>query len=92
MVKYVSIEGDAIVMRIPFKVIPTAVEGAWSEGHRSPRLKVTDAESFAKGMVVELNRESENGTTALDLLLDKAAYDACENGAEGVEIHEVQEP
>lgn len=92
MVEYAKIQRRSIVIRVPIKAIERGVEGAWASGYRAPRLKVTDADAFAKELVNELNKESEDGTTPVDLLFDKAAYDAMEQGAEGIDIHEDQEP
>ena len=37
----------------------------------------------ANDIAVELKREEEDGTTAVHKMIDKAAFDAWENGGEG---------
>lgn len=43
---------------------------------------ITDADGFAKEVVRELEREQEDGTTPVHILLDKAANDAVDNGSQ----------
>ena len=50
--------------------------------------QITDPDLFAKEIVRELDRESEDGTTLIHLALDKAAERAIENGCEGVAYDE----
>lgn len=82
------IEGDNIVIRIPTAAIPVAFE-AWPDAPRNdeadPLYRVTDAATFAKGIVRYLNDESEDGTTRIHLMLDSAMNEALEQGEEGVE-------
>ena len=82
------IEGDNIVIRVPISAIPVAFE-AWPDAPRNdeadPLYSVTDAATFAKGIVRYLNDESEDGTTRIHLMLDSAMNEALEQGEEGVE-------
>jgi hypothetical protein len=48
-----------------------------------PLIRITDPLKAAKEIVHELSREEEDGTTEVHKLLDKAAFDAWENGGEG---------
>lgn len=45
---------------------------------------VVDKVRFAEDVVNELKEESEDGTTPVHLLLDKAMENAVENGTEGI--------
>lgn len=85
------IVGGDIIIRLPIENLPIGVDGAWAAGYLSPRMKVTDAAAFAKDLCHALNNESEDGTTAIHRMLDKAVLDAYESGAEGIEEHEDQE-
>jgi hypothetical protein len=49
------------------------------------KLEVADPLEFARGVVEELLKEDEEGTTAVHLLLDKACESAADNGSLGVE-------
>jgi hypothetical protein len=48
-------------------------------------VKVTDPLKFAKGVARELEREEEDGTNALQSLLDTTCMGVCESGGEGWE-------
>ncbi|WP_010323023.1 hypothetical protein [Marinobacterium stanieri] len=48
-------------------------------------ITITDRELFLKEFVLELNAESEDGSTLIHRVLDKAVSNALENGAQGVE-------
>ncbi len=85
------IVGDEIVIRLPIDRLPIAIDCMWAAGYSDIRYKVTDANVFAKEFVRSLNRESEDGTTLVHLCFDKAATDAIDMGAEGIEEHEYQE-
>lgn len=86
------IEDGAIVIRLPIANLPVIVDAGWAGGKIEPRMKVTDAEEFAKELVRALNDEEEDGTTRIHLMFDAALEFAFEQGAEGIEIHENQEP
>lgn len=47
-------------------------------------LRVTEHHIFAQEVMRQLKREDHDGTTPVHVLLDKAAFDAWENGAEGI--------
>jgi hypothetical protein len=49
-----------------------------------PNIKITDSQKFAREVVAEINRESEDGSTLLTRMLDKAISNAVEAGCEGV--------
>lgn len=82
-----NIEGEEIVIRIPVAALPGAAQVAWDEqyGFEQHSLRVCDVAAFAKEFVRELNSEAEDGTTLIHIVLDKAAVNAAENGAEGLE-------
>jgi hypothetical protein len=54
------------------------------------RLKVTDQQVFAKELIYELNKESEDGTTAVHRMFDGVIKGATEWGVDGIELHEDQ--
>lgn len=85
------IENGAITITLLVKKLPIAIECMWAAGYSDIRYKVTDADVFAKEFVRALNRESEDGTTAIHKLFDAAALEAIDQGAEGIEEHEEQE-
>lgn len=78
------IEDDAIVIRLPIVNIPVAVEGANAIGAFDAPIKVIDAAAFAKDIILELNREDEEGTTMVHKMFDKAFNEAAEQGAQGI--------
>lgn len=47
--------------------------------------KVINAHTFARDIRVALLQEEENGSTPLTVMLDKASWDAVEDGSQGVE-------
>lgn len=85
------IEDDAVVIRVALEALPMIVEGAWATDNLSTRYKITDAMEFAKDLVRELNDESEDGSTRIHRMFDKAIENAIEQGAFGIEEHEQQE-
>lgn len=85
------ISRGALVIRVPIKNLNCALDGAWAAANYQPRYRVTDAPTFAKELMHELNREAEDGTTPIHTLFDKCMYAAIENGCEGVEEHPEQE-
>lgn len=55
-----------------------------------PNVKITDMNVFTKEVAGEINREiSEDGSTLLTYMLDKAIANAIENGCEGIDYSEV---
>lgn len=84
------IEDGSLVIRITLEAMPMIVEGSWAAGGMDTRYKVTDAAAFAADLVRELNYESEDGTTSIHRMFDKAIENAIGQGAEGIEEHEQQ--
>lgn len=84
------IEGDAVVIRFPIAALQSALDGAWGLNVFDRRQKVTDEAEFAKEFCLELNSESENGTTLIHRMADKAFVNMIEGGAFGFDEHEVQ--
>lgn len=69
------IDGDDIVIRVPIRNLPAAVE----QGPLWPHAKVTDAKAFAKYVVNELNNECQiDGPTRVHRLLEDAIEAAIE--------------
>ena len=49
---------------------------------------VVNPQTFARDVRVALLRQKEDGSTPLTVLLDKACWDAVEDGSQGVEVNE----
>lgn len=82
------IEGPNIVIRVPISAIPVAFEAcpdAPRDDEADPLYTVTDAATFAKGIVRYLNDEEEDGTTRIHRMFDSAMIEALEQGEEGIE-------
>ena len=87
-----SIKDGVLTMQIGVDVIAHAVKlnpnlqhydedsGAFLEP------TITDADKFAAEILKELQVESEDGTTLIHVALDKAAVNAIEYGAEGIDL------
>ena len=78
----VEIVDEEVRIRIGIDVL------AWSAEHNDAyydavkyQLKVLDGAGFAKDVLLELEREEEDGTTAVHRLLDKAINAAIDNGS-----------
>lgn len=84
------IEGDAVVIRFPLDAMQGALDGAWGMNIFDVRQKITDINEFAAEFRNELNSESENGTTLIHRMADKAFLGMMEQGAFGFEPHEDQ--
>lgn len=82
------IVGDEIVIRLPIDSIPMALKIAIDMGTVSDDVELTDATTFAKFIVDELNAEDEEGTTELMAVFDEAMERAINNGADGVDVDE----
>lgn len=78
------VEGDNIVIRLPIKNLPVAVEGSIAMGTVETQMKVTDAEKFAADVVRALNDEDEEGTTRVHQMFDSAFNYISENGSDGI--------
>jgi len=85
------IEGGSVVIRFPLDAMQDALDGAWGLHVFDTRQKITDIAEFAKEFRNELNSESENGTTLIHRMADKAFLEMMEQGAFGFEPHEEQE-
>jgi hypothetical protein len=88
----VEVIGGRIVIAIGVRTFAHAVQFAprlerfRERTQEYERPKITDALQFAKEVVGELCQEEEDGTTPVHRMLDQAASDAIDNGAEGVEL------
>lgn len=83
-----EVENGAIVIRIGAKCLAHATNinpALWDAENDRGQFKVTDPVAFAKEVHRELVREEEDGSTPLTRTLDKAIYEAINQGAEGVE-------
>lgn len=78
------VEDGNIVIRLPIKNLPVAVEGSIALGTLDGPFKVTDAEKFAKDVVTALNDEDEGGTTRVHQMFDSAFNYIAENGSDGI--------
>jgi hypothetical protein len=77
----------AIVIRVPVAGLAAAVRQSCDGGHIGPPLiEISNEAAFAKAMVLELNREREDGETPITLMLDAAVIAAAECGADGCEV------
>lgn len=85
------IEGDSVVIRFPLDAMQDALDGAWCMNIFDVRQKITNITEFAKEFRNELNAESEDGTTLIHRMADKAFLNMMEQGAFGFEPHEDQE-
>ena len=81
----VSIDSDAIVIRLPLSTLPVVVHSApWNmDENGDPIAVVADAVVLASEVVRELKCEEEDGTTLVHEMFDKAIERAFETGAEG---------
>lgn len=78
-----------IVIRVGISALPTALEANPRDDTYS-KCKVTDLPAFAGEVVRKLNSESEDGTTAIHLMLDQAMADAIDDGCDGIEYQEFE--
>jgi hypothetical protein len=85
------IEDGSIVIRAALSELPMVVEGAWASGALDTRFKITNVDEFAADLMTELNDEAEDGTTRIHKLFDSAINEALEQGARGIEEHDVQD-
>lgn len=80
-----KIENDEIVIRLSIDTLAIAwemsPENEYDDVNPNP---VTDERLFAAEVVTELEREEEDGTTLVHRALDRAMFNAVENGAEGI--------
>lgn len=80
----------ALVIRVPLENFHAVIECAWMMCYLKTRFKITDINVFAAELVRQLNREDEQGTTPVHMMFDRCINEAIEQGAEGVEEHEIQ--
>jgi len=85
------IDDDAVVIRFPLDALQSAMDGAWALRALDTRYKITNIDEFAQEFARALNREDEQGTTAIHKMADRAFVDCIENGAFGIEEHEQQD-
>lgn len=85
------IEDGHVVIRFPLDAMQGALDGAWGLNIFDVRQKITDINEFAEEFCNELNAESENGTTLIHRMADRAFLSMMEQGAFGFEPHEEQE-
>ena len=92
-----KIEGDELVIRLPMEVLITATThcddlATYDEEKGDYRkVEVTDPQAWMKAVVTELNSESEDGTTPVHIMFDKAFSEAAEQGAEGLRIEGIDD-
>ncbi|MFN3464449.1 MAG: hypothetical protein ACK4X1_10260 [Terricaulis sp.] len=86
-----SIEYGEIIIRVPISALPHAAKIAFEDANYDcneisgeTRMRVNDPALFAAGIVRALNEESEDGSTPVHLLLDRAVLVAAEQGSEGL--------
>ena len=85
------IEDGSLVIRVSLEALPMVLDGAWAMNKLDHRYKITDASEFAKELMHALNREDEQGTTPVHEMFDDAIIYCIEQGAFGIDEHEVQE-
>jgi len=81
----VKIEGNDIVIRIPIETLDISVNDGYDLGYLDYNVRLVDKNVFAKDLVTELERESEDGSTLINEMLDQACNQVIENGSLGVE-------
>ena len=91
----INIETTNLVIRIDLDTLTFASENCpllatWSDKKNDfIKVKVTDKIKWAKEVINQLKTESEDGTTLVHIMFDKSFLNAVENGAEGIEIEEI---
>lgn len=78
---HAKIEGDQIVIRVPI----AELSGAAFQGLDQVGCKEGDGMNYAdlaRDIVAEMNAESEDGTTLVHAMLDRAVIEASERGAD----------
>lgn len=78
-------ESGRLTISIGVETLKTAIEGGdrWVQGD-----SISDPDAFAAEVVRALEQEDAVGSTAVHLLFDRAAEEAIEAGAGGVELAE----
>lgn len=77
-----EIKDGVLTISIGVEALAFAIEHNPEPGNE---MVVTNPEKFAEDVARELNREQEDGTTVVHLMLDRAAKESCEQGSEWVE-------
>lgn len=77
----VEIVGGIVTVTIGVSTLCTAVAAG---GTFPPEPRFTDEYAFARAVVAQLAQEDEDGTTRVHRLLELAAVEAIEDGADGV--------
>ena len=87
-----KIENGALVIRVGIGTLAHAFHFNLDNNLRNDETKdfvqtwkVVNPVQFAKDVMVEIDREEEDGTTPLHRLFDKACMDAVNQGSEGIE-------
>lgn len=83
----VEVAGGRLTISIGIGTLAFAVQHA--ENRWPKDIFISDPYEFAKDVSRMLLKEAEDGTTAVHLLLDKAAVDATDQGSEGAEYGSV---
>lgn len=87
----IAIEGDELVIRAPVSLLANAVtydpqlQLYDDDLDESFSPEVTDENKWASEICRSLEREEEDGATLVHRMLDKAAINALECGAEGID-------
>lgn len=81
-----KIEGQQLVIRIGIDTLAYSAEHCprlydYDKHDGPPYCKVVNKEELAMDVIHELEREQEDGTTPLHLLLDQAIIDAMDGGS-----------
>jgi hypothetical protein len=80
--------GSVLTIEIGVDTLKKAAErheSFWQPETDKYAVVVSNATQFAKDVRDELNREEEDGSTPLHILLDKAIEEAANNGSEGLD-------
>ena len=84
----VRITGGVLTISIgveTLKYVAEHHEEFWQPQTDKYALVVSNVNQFAKDVRNELEREEEDGSTPVHLMLDKAIYQAVEQGSEGID-------
>lgn len=89
------IEDDMIVIRVPIKALPTALEVAYQAGYideepceGEPPVCVVDVQQFAKDVCRALNNDHYDDRPAIHKMLDQAMEDAINDGSLGISYND----
>lgn len=89
----VKIKGGVLTISIGVETLKFAAERHeefWLPATDKYSMIVSNADRFAKDVLLELEREEEDGSTPVHLLLDKAIYQASEQGSEGLDYDAIE--